>query len=82
MFGNVCLNLVMLALKDLISTPSYSNLNVTIHTQWNNLFSMHTTLYNQTNDQYISSSDDSNFENENRVTCAPIDSMIHNFLCA
>jgi hypothetical protein len=46
MFGNVHLNLVMLALKDLISTPLYSNLNVTIHTQWSNLFSMHTTLYN------------------------------------
>ncbi len=45
MFGNVCLNLVMLALKDLISTPLYSNLNVTIHIQWNNLFSTHTTLY-------------------------------------
>jgi hypothetical protein len=53
MFGNVHLNLVMLALKDLISTPLYSNLNVTIHTQWSNLFSMHTTSYNQTNDKKI-----------------------------
>jgi hypothetical protein len=81
-FGNVHLNLVMLALKDLISTPLYSNLNVTIHTQWTNLFFMHTTLYNQTNGQNISSSNDSNFENEDRVTCAPIYSMIHNFLHA
>jgi hypothetical protein len=70
----------MLALKDLISTSLYSNSNVTIHIQWNNLFSMHTTLYNQTNDQNISSFNDSNFENEDHVTCAPIDSMIHNFL--
>jgi len=37
---------------------------------------------NQTNDQYISSSNDSNFENEDHVTCALIDSMIHNFLNA
>jgi hypothetical protein len=72
----------MLALKDLISTPLYSNLNVIIHPQLNNLFSMHTTLSNQINDQNISSSDDSNFENEDHVTCAPIDSMIHNFLDA
>jgi len=82
MSGNVCPNLIMLALKDLISTTLYSNLNVTIHPQWNNLFSMHTTLSNQTNDQYISSSNDFNFENEDHVTCALIDSMIHNFLNA
>jgi hypothetical protein len=31
MFGNPCPNLVMLALKDLISTPLYSNLNVTMN---------------------------------------------------
>jgi len=72
----------MLALKDLISTPLYSNLNVTIHHQWSNLFSMHTTLSNQINDQNISSSNDFDFENEDHVTCAPIDSMIHNFLDA
>jgi hypothetical protein len=58
MFGNVHSNLVMLALKNLISTPLYSNLNVTIHPQWNNLFFMHTTLSNQTNDQKILSSND------------------------
>jgi hypothetical protein len=43
---------------------------------------MHVTLSNQTNDQNISSFDNSNSKNENRVTCAPIDSMIHNFLNA
>ncbi len=31
---NVCSNLVMLALKDLISTPLYSYLNFTIDPQW------------------------------------------------
>jgi hypothetical protein len=46
MFGNVHPNLIMLALKDLISTPLHSNLNVTIDPQWNNLFSMHMTLSN------------------------------------
>jgi hypothetical protein len=48
--------------------------------QWNNLFSMYTILSNQTNYQNISSFDDSYFENEDHVTCFPIDSMIHNFL--
>jgi hypothetical protein len=43
---------------------------------------MHTTLSNQTNDQNISSFDDFDFENEDHVTCAPIDSMMHNFLDA
>jgi hypothetical protein len=66
----------MLALKDLISTPLYSNLNVTMDLQWNNSFSTYTILSNQTNDQNISSFDDSNFENEDRVICLPIDSMI------
>ncbi len=80
MSRNVCPTLVMLAQKDLISTPLYSNLNVTMDLQWNNLFSMHTTLFNQTNDQNISSFDDSDFENENHIICAPTNSMIHNFL--
>jgi hypothetical protein len=57
----------MLGLKDLISTLLYSNLNVTINLQWNNLFSMHTTLSSQTNDQNISSFDDYDFENEDHV---------------
>jgi hypothetical protein len=77
---NVCPNLVMLALKDLISTPLYSNLNVTINPQWKKLFSLHTTLSNQTNDQNISSFDDYDSKNKNHVICAPTNSMIHNFL--
>jgi hypothetical protein len=67
----------MLALKDLISTPLYSNLNVTINPQWNSLFSMHTSLFNPTNDQNMSSFDDFNSKNEDHVICALIDSMIH-----
>jgi len=79
---NVRPNLVMLAQKDLISTPLYSNLNVTMDLQWDNLFFMHTTLFNQTNDQNISSFDDFDFENENHVICVPKNSVIHNFLDA
>jgi hypothetical protein len=82
MSRNVHPNLVMLAQKDLILSPLYSNLNVVMDLQWNNLFSMHTTLSNQTNDQNISSFDDFDFENENHVICAPTNSMIHNFLDA
>jgi hypothetical protein len=70
----------MLALKDLISTPLYSNLNVTINPQSNTLFSMLTTLSNQTNDQNISSFDDYDSENKNHLICAPTNSMIHSFL--
>jgi hypothetical protein len=75
MFGNVCSNLVMLALKDLISTRLYSNLNVIINPQWNNLFFMHTTLSNQTNDEKILSFDNSDFKTKDHVACAPTDSM-------
>jgi hypothetical protein len=58
----------MLSLKDLISTPYYSDLNVTIDPQWNKIFVlMHTTLSIQTNDQNISSFDDFNFENEDHI---------------
>jgi hypothetical protein len=37
---------------------------------------MHTTLYNQTNDQNISSFDDYDSKNEDHIICAPIESMI------
>jgi hypothetical protein len=80
MSWNLCFNLVILTLQDLISTPLYSNLNATMDPQWNNSFSMYTILSNQTNDQNISSVDDYNSENEDHVICLSIDSMIHNFL--
>jgi hypothetical protein len=43
---------------------------------------MHTTLFNQTNDQKLLSYDDSDSKNEDHVTCALTNSMIHNFLHA
>ncbi len=72
-----------MALKDLISTPLYSDLNVTIDPQRNNFyFFMHSTLSNQTNDKKKSSFDDFNSENEDHIICASTNSMIHNFLGA
>jgi hypothetical protein len=82
MSRNICFNLVMLALKDLISTPLYSNLNATMDLQWNTSFSMYTNLSNQRNYQNISSFDDSNSENEVHINCLLIYSTIHNFLDA
>ncbi len=79
MSKNVCVNLIMLTLKYLISTILYTNLNVTIHFKWTNLFLMHTTLYIQIDGKYMSLFDNSNSKNEKHIDCAPIDSMIHNF---
>jgi hypothetical protein len=41
---NVCPNMVMVVLQDLIETPLYKDLNVTIHHQWASLFALHTNL--------------------------------------
>jgi len=79
MSKNVCVNLIMLTLKYLISTILYTNLNVTIHFKWTNLFLMHTTLYIQIDGKYMSLFDNSNSKNEKHIDCASIDSMIHNF---
>jgi hypothetical protein len=80
MSKNVCVNLIMLTLKYLISTILYTNLNVTIYFKWTNLFVMHTTLYTQIDGKYMSLFDSSNSKNEKHIDCAPIDYLIHNFL--
>jgi hypothetical protein len=41
---------------------------------------MHTTLSNQTNDEKLLSFNDFDCKNEDHITCAPTNSMIHNFL--
>jgi hypothetical protein len=41
MSKNVCPNMVMVVLQDLIETPLYKDLNVTIHHQWENAFTLH-----------------------------------------
>jgi hypothetical protein len=38
MSKNNCSNVVMVALQNLIKTPLYKDLNVTIHNQWASLF--------------------------------------------
>jgi hypothetical protein len=44
MIENVHPKMVMITLRDLIETPLYKDLNVTIHYQWKSLFSLHMDL--------------------------------------
>jgi hypothetical protein len=44
MLGNVCPNIVMIILRDLIGTSLYKNLNVIAHHQWASLFTLHMDL--------------------------------------
>jgi hypothetical protein len=41
MSGNVCPNMVMVALRYLIEITLYKYLNVNIHHQWASLFALH-----------------------------------------
>jgi hypothetical protein len=41
MSNNVCPNMMIVVLQNLIETPMYKDLNVTIHHQWANLFVLH-----------------------------------------
>jgi hypothetical protein len=79
MLGNVHPNMVMVALRDLIKTPLYKNLNVTIHHQWASLFVLHMNLKFKILTYNNASSDNSNFDNE-KIYYTPTDSMIHSFL--
>jgi len=78
MFGNIHPILVILALKDLIETSLYTNLNVTIHLQWISLFVMHITLSIQIDDKYMSSCNKFDSKNEKHIDYAPMNSMAHN----
>jgi hypothetical protein len=44
MLGNVHPNMVMVTLQDLIETPLYKYLNVSIHHQWVSLLALHMNL--------------------------------------
>ncbi len=44
MLRNVCPDMVMVTLQDLIETPLYKYLNVSIHHQWASLFALHMNL--------------------------------------
>jgi hypothetical protein len=79
MLGNVCPNMVMDVLQNLIKTPLYKYLNIAIHHQWANLFALHMNLEYQIPIYNIASSD--NFDSNNEgIHCTPTYSMIHNFL--
>jgi hypothetical protein len=58
MLGNVHQNMVMILLRNLIKTPLYKYLNVTIHHQWPSLFTLHMNSKSQ-----IVNSSDASFNN-------------------
>jgi hypothetical protein len=76
---NVCSNMMMVALWDLIEKPLYKDLNVNIHHQWANLFTLHINSKSQIPIYNNGSSDNFNSDNE-EICCTPTYSMIHNFL--
>jgi len=81
MLGNVCPYMVMVILRDLIETPLYKDLNVTIHHQWASLFILHMNSKFQILTYNNASSNNFDFNNE-KMHYTPIDSMIHSFLNA
>jgi hypothetical protein len=79
MSGNVCPNMVMIILRDLIGTQLYKNLNVIAHHQWASLFTLHMDLEFQIFNSSDASFDNFNFDNE-ELHCTTTNLMIHNFL--
>jgi hypothetical protein len=69
----------MITLQDLIKTPLYKDLNVTIHHHWTSLFTLHVDLEYQNFNFCDASFDNFDFYNE-KFHCTPINLMIHNFL--
>ncbi len=76
MLENVCLIMVMVILRDLIETPLYKDLNVTIHHQWASLFVLRMNSKFQILIYDNASSDNFDF-NHKKIHCTPIDSIIH-----
>jgi hypothetical protein len=81
MSRNVRPNMVMVVLRNLIETPLYKDLNVTIHHQWASVFALHMNSKFQIPIYNNASSNNSNSNNE-EIHCTPTNSMIHNFLDA
>jgi len=79
MLRNVHPNMVMVVLRDLIQTPLYKYLNVTIHHQWTCLFILYMNSKFQIPTYKNASSDNSDIGNE-KIHYTLIVSMIHNFL--
>ncbi len=70
--------MVMITLRNLIQTPLYKDLNVSIHHQWASLFALHMNskfqilIYNNGSFE--------NFDSKNEeIHYTPKTSMIHNF---
>jgi molybdopterin biosynthesis enzyme len=57
-------NMVMVALQNLIETPLYKDLNVTIHHQWASIFALHVNSKFQIPTYDNSSFDNLDFDNE------------------
>jgi hypothetical protein len=81
MSRNVHPNMVMVVLRDLIETPLYKYLTITIHHQWACLFALCMNSKFQIPTYNNTSSDNSHRDNE-KIHCTLIDSMIHDFLDA
>jgi hypothetical protein len=75
MLRNIRSNMVMIVLQDLIETPLYKYLNVTIHHQWANLFTLHMDSKSQILNFSDASSHNSNSNSEKLHYL-----MIHNYL--
>jgi hypothetical protein len=79
MLEDVRPNMVMVVLRDLIKTPLYKYLNVSIHHQWASLFDLYMNLESQIPTYNNASFDNFDSDNEN-IYFTPIVSMMHKFL--
>ncbi len=69
LIGIVCVNLIMLALHDLLNTPLYENFGITIHSHLLDMFalSMQTNInisYNVDDDKSCDHNNEDKFEDE------------------
>ena len=78
MSGNVRPNMIILAFKDLLSTPLYKELDVKIHHAWDSLFLIHVNI--KTEENFIDDIDVIKDSFEEDVEQVSTDTMIHNFL--
>jgi len=81
MLGKVHPDMLMIVLWDLIKTPLYKELNVTIHHQQTSLFTLLMDLEFQIFNYTDVSSNNFHFDSE-ELHCTLTYSMIHNFLGA
>jgi hypothetical protein len=75
MSDNVRPNMIMLALKDLLNTPLYKELDVKIHHAWDSLFRIHVNI--KTEENFIDDIDVIKDSFEEDVEQVSTDTMIH-----